>query len=35
MLFVNHPVADIINEGLTINDEFDFRIIKVDTTNVD
>ena len=31
MLFVNHAVADIINEGLTINNEFDFRIIKDDT----
>ena len=31
MLFVSHPVADIINGGLTINNEFDFRIIKDDT----
>ena len=31
MLFVRHRVADIINEGPTINSEFDFRQIKYDT----
>ena len=31
MLFVRHRVADIINEGRTINNEFDYRQIKDDT----
>ena len=31
MLFDSHPVADIIDEGLEINDALDFRIIKDDT----
>ena len=31
MLCANHPVADIINEGLEIVDELDLRIIKDDT----
>ena len=31
MRFVSHPVADIINGGLTINNEYDFRKIKDDT----
>ena len=30
MLYVSHPLADIINEGLTINDVFVFRIDKAD-----
>ena len=30
MLFVRHRVADIINVGRTINNEFDFRQIKDD-----
>ena len=28
MPFATHPVADITNVGRTINNEFDFRIIK-------
>ena len=31
MLFANHPVADIINAGLTINNEFYVSVIKDDT----
>ena len=31
MLFARHRVADIINEGRTINKEFDYRQIKDDT----
>ena len=34
MLFVSHPVADIINEGHTINNECVNKIIKVDTKKV-
>ena len=31
MLFVNHPVADLINDGLEIANELNFRIIKDET----
>ena len=31
MTVVNHPVVDIINEGLTINNELCLRIVKDDT----
>ena len=31
MLFVNHPVADLINDGLVIVSELDLRIIKGET----
>ena len=30
MMCVNHPVADIINDGLEIAEALDFRIIKDD-----
>ena len=28
MLYVSHPVPDIINEGIVIDDFLDFRIIQ-------
>ena len=31
MTVVNHPVVDMINEGLTINNELFLRIVKDDT----
>ena len=31
MTVVNHPVVDIINDGLTINNELCLRMIKDDT----
>ena len=31
MLFVTHPVADMINDGLKINHELKFRMIQDDT----